>query len=176
MHIETNRFAKQEDLVPQAKLAGVSATVIGVGAVGRQVALQLAAIGLRRIRLIDFDVVDLSNVTTQGFNRADVGQAKVEAVATAIARIDPDIVLEVVCDRYRPKMLLNDCVFCCVDSIDTRSAIWRSARDQCQFWSDGTNAGRSDTSALRGRRCRQAALRDNIIQGRRRPNRTLHGA
>ena len=141
MGIETNRFAKQEDLVQQAKLAGVSATVIGVGAVGRQVALQLAAIGLRRIRLIDFDVVDLSNVTTQGFNRADVGQAKVEAVATAIAKIDSDIVLEVVCDRYRPKTLLNDCVFCCVDSIDTRSAIWRSAHDECQFWSDGRMLG-----------------------------------
>jgi molybdopterin-synthase adenylyltransferase len=141
MGVETNRFAKQEDLVPQAKLTVIGATVIGVGAIGRQVALQLATIGLRRIRLIDFDAVDLSNVTTQGYYRADVGQAKVEATATAIARIDPDIVVEIVCDRFRPKLLLLDCVFCCVDSIDTRSAIWRSAREECQFWSDARMPG-----------------------------------
>ena len=37
------------------------------GRAGRQVALQLAAIGTPRIQLIDFDLVDQSNITTQGF-------------------------------------------------------------------------------------------------------------
>jgi molybdopterin-synthase adenylyltransferase len=68
-------------------------------------------------------------------------QAKVEATAAAIARIDPDIVVEVICDRFRPKLQLTDCAFCCVDSIDTRAAIWRSVREECQFWSDGRMLG-----------------------------------
>jgi tRNA A37 threonylcarbamoyladenosine dehydratase len=54
----TSRFTKQADLVPQDRLASIMATVIGVGAIGRQVALQLAAIGARQIQLIDFDQVD----------------------------------------------------------------------------------------------------------------------
>ena len=45
MNDTPSRFSRQADLVPQDRLVSVVATVIGVGAVGRQVALQLAAIG-----------------------------------------------------------------------------------------------------------------------------------
>ena len=82
--------------------------MIGVGAIGRQVALQLAAIGTPRLQLIDFDQVDLSNVTTQGYAAADVGQSKVSATAAAIQRLDPAIQVELVGDRYRPKMDLGE--------------------------------------------------------------------
>ena len=61
MPSESNRFARQEDLVPRDRLADIRATVIGVGAIGRHVALQLAAIGVPRIQLVDFDVVDDTN-------------------------------------------------------------------------------------------------------------------
>ena len=67
MPSESNRFARQEDLVPRDRLADIRATVIGVGAIGRNVVLQLAAIGVPRIQLVDFDVVDATNVTTQGY-------------------------------------------------------------------------------------------------------------
>lgn len=40
------RYSRQRDLVPQEKLKGCRVTVVGVGAIGRQVALQLAAIGV----------------------------------------------------------------------------------------------------------------------------------
>src|SRR3954468_13424343 len=63
----SDRFVRQQDLVPAAKLADLRITVIGVGAIGRQAALQLAAIGARSLKLIDFDRVDLTNVTTQGY-------------------------------------------------------------------------------------------------------------
>ena len=55
---QPDRFERQRDLVPRSRLQESTATVIGVGAIGRQVALQLAAIGAPRIQLIDFDVVD----------------------------------------------------------------------------------------------------------------------
>ena len=88
---EADRFQRQQDLVPADRLAELSITVIGVGAIGRQVALQLAAIGVRRLQLVDFDRVDLTNVTTQGYWQADIGELKVEATAAAIAKIDPTI-------------------------------------------------------------------------------------
>jgi len=60
------RFSRQRDLVPHERLSKMRVAVIGVGAIGRQVALQLAAIGARQMQLIDFDSVELTNVTRRG--------------------------------------------------------------------------------------------------------------
>src|SRR5436190_24256614 len=62
-----DRFARQAELVPRPALATLEVTVIGVGAIGRQVALQLASLGVPSLRLVDFDRVELTNVTTQGY-------------------------------------------------------------------------------------------------------------
>jgi len=138
---EQDRFVRQRDLVPQDRLAAMQVTVIGVGAIGRQAALQLAAIGVPRIQLVDFDTVDNSNRTTQGYTLADVGMSKVLATLTAIHRLDPTIRVEVIEDRYRPRLAIGDAGFCAVDSIDARAAIWRSAQTKCCYWCDGRMMG-----------------------------------
>ena len=134
---EHDRFSRQQDLVPRDRLANITATVIGVGAIGRQVGLQLAAIGVPRLQLVDFDRVDITNVTTQGYCAADVGMTKVLATLAAIHQLDPAIQVEVVEDRYRPRMAIGHAAFICVDSIEARAAIWRSAGSRCRFWCDG---------------------------------------
>jgi len=136
-----SRFARQDALVPQEVLTALDVTVVGVGAIGRQVTLQLAALGVRKLRLIDFDLVELTNVTTQGYLPADVGHAKVDATARAVRQIDPGIELSLIADRFRPHMPVGDAVFCCVDSISARSAIWRSVGHHCQCWIDGRMLG-----------------------------------
>ena len=136
-----NRFMRQADLVPQERLREMLVTVIGVGAIGRQVALQLAAVGATRLQLIDFDHVEATNITTQGYFVDDLGQTKVEATRTALQRIDPTAEVTPVYDRYRPDMSVGTAVFCCVDSISARAAIWRSAHCDCQFWCDGRMLG-----------------------------------
>jgi hypothetical protein len=141
MTTATSRFTKQADFVPESRLASIQATVIGIGAIGRQVALQLAAIGARQIQLIDFDCVDATNVTTQGYFAGDIGQAKVLATADAIRRLDSFIHATTVEDRYRSNLEIGEAVFCCVDSIFARAAIWRSAANRCQFWADGRMLG-----------------------------------
>jgi hypothetical protein len=137
MNDTPSRFSRQADLVPQDRLVSVVATVIGVGAVGRQVAQQLAAIGTPRIQLIDFDVVDATNITTQGFFADQVGIPKVAAVTDTIMGLDDAIRVDTIQDRYRSKIEIGQAVFCCVDSISAREAIWRSASNRCQFWCDG---------------------------------------
>ena len=139
--LQEDRFARQRDLIPAAKLSQVTTTVIGVGAIGRQVALQLAAIGAPRIQLIDFDLVDRTNVTTQGYLAADVEHPKVLATKNAIHRLDASIDVATVQDRYRAKLDIGNAVFCCVDAIAARTAIWRSARNRCRFWTDGRMLG-----------------------------------
>jgi hypothetical protein len=133
----TDRFVRQEGLVPRERLESLTVTVIGIGAIGRQVAIQLAAIGVRRLQLVDFDRVETSNITTQGYLAADVGSLKVDAAAGAIWQIDPLIEVTCVEDRFRPTTQIGQAVFCCVDSISARAAIWKSAGVHCSFWSDG---------------------------------------
>ena len=138
---EQNRFVRQEELVPRQQLESLKATVIGVGAIGRQAAIQLAAVGVPQIQLIDFDTVDPTNVTTQGFFAKEVGMPKVDAVTDTIMGLDGSIRVETIHDRYRAKHEIGNAVFCCVDAISARAAIWRSASRRCQFWVDGRMLG-----------------------------------
>lgn len=140
---DEDRFARQRGLLPQERLQKTGTTVVGVGAIGRQVALQLAALGVGRIQLIDFDHVDASNVASQGYWQADaeLRRPKVEATRDAIHRIDSNIDVEIEPDRYRPRQTTCEAVFCCVDSISTRSTVWRGVKDRCQFFGDGRMLG-----------------------------------
>jgi hypothetical protein len=137
----SDRFTPQAEFVPQEPLARCAVTVIGVGAIGRPVALQLAALGVRRLQLIDFDTVDRTNLTTQGYAARDLGLPKVETLQRALAALDPTIAVDVVCDRYRPQQSVGDVVFAGVDAIATRAALWRSVQPRTRFWADGRMLG-----------------------------------
>jgi len=138
-----NRFSRQQMLVPSERLQAASITVIGVGAIGRQVALQLACVGVGKIQFIDFDLVEPTNVTSQGylFDDSQQRRRKVDATQEAVSRIDPQVQVTTVFDRFRPKHHIGECVFCCVDSISARQAIWRSVQDKHRFWCDGRMMG-----------------------------------
>ena len=137
----SDRFARQHDLVPATRLEELTATIIGVGAIGRHVALQLAAVGVRRLQLIDFDTVELTNVTTQGYFAGDISSPKVDATARVIQQIDSTIEVVTIPDRYRPRQETGEAIFCCVDSITTRATLWRALGKTSRFWSDGRMLG-----------------------------------
>ncbi len=136
-----NRFVRQADLVPSEMLASEQVTVIGVGAIGRSVALQLASIGVRRMTLIDFDRVDQTNVTTQGYRHRDLGTPKVEATRQTALEIDPTIEVTIIEDRFRTRHPTSRSIFCCVDSISDRRTIWRQVGHKSRFWCDGRMLG-----------------------------------
>jgi molybdopterin/thiamine biosynthesis adenylyltransferase len=142
------RDARQRDLVPPQRLAACHALVVGVGAVGRQVALQLAAMGVPVMDLIDHDVVAVENLAPQGYHPADLGEAKVHATGTVCRSINPDLVLEGHVGPFRRSSVRTlGCfrreqlaMFCCVDSIATRRFLWESARHRLAFFADGRMA------------------------------------
>ncbi len=131
------RYSRQRDIVPAERMAACRATVIGVGAIGRQVTLQLTAVGVPWLQLIDFDVVEESNLASQGYLEADLGRPKVEATAELCRRINSSLNVRVAPDRFRRSMELGGSVFCCVDSIDTRRLIWNAVKDRADFFADG---------------------------------------
>jgi len=135
---QTNeRYSRQKDIVPADRIACCKATVVGVGAIGRQVAIQLAAMGIAWLQLTDFDVVEESNLASQGYLEGDLGQPKVEATADLCRKINRNLELYLINDRFRRSMSTGNVVFCCVDKIDVRRLIWESVRGKAVFFSDG---------------------------------------
>jgi sulfur carrier protein ThiS adenylyltransferase len=137
----SNRYLRQKEIVPEAALGKVGATVVGVGAIGRQVALQLAAIGVPDIHLIDFDRVEEVNLAAQGFLEADLGKEKVLAVAEQCGKINGTILIHGHTCRFRRdfREQIGEAVFCCVDDMDARKLIWNtvSKLPQFRFFADG---------------------------------------
>jgi len=137
----TERYSRQSDLVPANRLAQCDVSVVGVGAVGRQVALQLTAMGAPRLRLFDFDVVEESNLASQGYREADLGQPKVEATADACREINVAVDIAAVNGRFQRKYEAGNVVFACVDSIDGRRFLWNAVKGTVQLFIDGRVGG-----------------------------------
>ena len=76
----------------QKKLKGSSVLVIGTGGLGSPVALYLAAAGIGKIGLIDYDVVDFSNLQRQVIHGTEgLGTLKVDSAKKRLLDINPDI-------------------------------------------------------------------------------------
>jgi len=131
------RYSRQKDLVPPARIAGCKATVLGVGAIGRQVALQLTAMGIPWLQLVDFDVVETSNLASQGYLEEDLGQLKVAATAAQCRRINSGLEIVSIAERFRRSLEIGNAVFDCVDQIDVRRLIWEAVKDTALFYGDG---------------------------------------
>ena len=79
----------------QERLAAGSVLVVGVGGLGSPAALYLAAAGVGRLGLVDFDVVDLSNLQRQVlYAEADVGREKLAAAAGRLRAANSGLELE----------------------------------------------------------------------------------
>jgi adenylyltransferase/sulfurtransferase len=80
----------------QRRLKASSALVIGTGGLGSPVVLYLAAAGVGRIGLVDYDVVDSSNLQRQIIHgTSTVGKLKVESARDRMIDLNPDISVEI---------------------------------------------------------------------------------
>jgi len=131
------RYSRQKDIVPAERIAECKATVIGIGAIGRQVALQLTAMGIPWLQLIDFDVVEESNLASQGYREIDLGSSKADATEDLCTEINSCLEVHTMSERFRRSMKVGNIVFCCVDAIDVRRLIWESVKNRVNFFCDG---------------------------------------
>lgn len=73
----------------QRRLAAARVGIAGLGGLGSNIAVNLARTGIGRLHLVDFDVVDISNLNRQQYVVADLGRLKTEALRDYLARINP---------------------------------------------------------------------------------------
>lgn len=125
------RYARQLVLpqlgeAAQSALADASVTIIGCGGLGTVAAAYLAGAGCGRLRLVDADRVDISNLHRQiMFTEADLGQPKAEALAAALTRrnSEGEYCAESVraTDENLPQLVADaDLVLDCSDNFPTR--------------------------------------------------------
>ncbi|MBK1691967.1 HesA/MoeB/ThiF family protein [Ectothiorhodospira mobilis] len=117
----------------QRRLQAARVLIIGLGGLGSPAALYLAAAGVGRLTLVDFDQVDLSNLQRQILHTTDrIGRPKVESARQAIAAINPQVEVETWPQALEGAALETamreaDLVLDCSDNFATRFAVNRAS-------------------------------------------------
>ena len=112
----------------QVAIRAATVTVIGAGGIGVPVLQYLAAAGIGRLRIIDDDVVSLSNLQRQViYGVADIGVSKAERAAARIAEINPGVAVEIIAQRIdtknAPALLSGDVIIDGSDNFATRLTV-----------------------------------------------------
>lgn len=112
-HEEILRYSRhllipEVGLEGQRKLKNSSALIIGTGGLGSPVSLYLAAAGIGRLGLVDYDVVDSSNLQRQVIHgTSTVGKLKVESARAKLLDLNPDIQVDVYNEPYTSENALR---------------------------------------------------------------------
>ena len=122
----------------QEKLLNGKVLVIGTGGLGAPAAMYLAAAGVGTIGLVDFDVVDLSNLQRQIIHQTkDVGKAKVQSGQETIAAMNPDVEVHTYNEMVTSKNI-RDRPVC--------SASWAASSARCRRRKHSSTSSASATS------------------------------
>lgn len=108
-------------------LRSTKVTIAGVGSIGRNIALQLAQMGVGRMMLVDPDIVDPVNLGTQGYRPDQVNLFKVMACTLDVERLNPDCEVSKLHTRLpspeHPQQRWGDVIFLTTDSMSSRRDI-----------------------------------------------------
>ncbi len=113
----------------QLKLKNSTVCVVGVGGLGNPITTRLAAMGVGKLRIVDRDVIELSNLHRQTmFDEDDVGQVKVEVAARKLKKNNPQVEIEALpisINDYTALDVVEGCdvVIDALDSVNARYSL-----------------------------------------------------
>ncbi|WP_372798707.1 sulfur carrier protein ThiS adenylyltransferase ThiF, partial [Pontiella sp.] len=84
------------------KVKGATVGIAGLGGLGSAIAVALARVGVGRLILADFDVVEPSNLNRQQYFIDQLGRTKAEALEENLNRINPYVTYEAHCVKVTP--------------------------------------------------------------------------
>ena len=116
-------LSKHLEFFDPEKLHGKPVHVIGLGAIGSNIAETLARLGIEEMHIYDFDTVDSPNIANQMYYQDQMTMTKLEATENNITRINKNINLHLYRGGWTEDTVLDGHVFIAVDSIETRKQI-----------------------------------------------------
>ena len=130
---DADRYARHHliDGFDQDRLQKADLIVVGAGAVGNEVLKNLALLGVGKIEIYDFDLIEENNLTRSILFRAEhIGQSKAVVAAEACCAIDSNVKATAFKGDFRDRLTLerlqaSDAVLCCVDNSEARIALNR---------------------------------------------------
>lgn len=133
--------SRQSFFIPAENLKDVSVLIVGCGAIGRNVASNVARLGVKSITLVDNDIVEDHNIVPQNWRKSDCGKTKVEVLAAEIAdQMGDAIKIEAHAKKWAPRVVGPDteytAVWTTVDNIDIRKLLYNYYRDKCDHLFD----------------------------------------
>lgn len=129
MNFAHEHLTRQLDLIPVERLTQ-PITIIGAGAIGSFVALQLAKAGFTHLIVWDHDVVSIENMNCQFYRFKDIGKLKVNALAELIKDFtNEDITAMPV--KWEANPSLQGIVVVAVDSMEVRTEIFNTIKTMC---------------------------------------------
>jgi len=131
---DMQRFSRQimlEEIgfVGMEKLRDAKVCVVGVGGIGNPIVSQLAAMGVGKLKIVDRDVVEISNLHRQQlYNEDDIGKVKVEVAAERLKKINSHVEIEAIplsITKYNAESIVKgvDIIIDALDSVDARYAL-----------------------------------------------------
>lgn len=104
--------------------------IIGAGATGSFVAQILARMGVPVLNIYDFDTVEIHNIPNQSFDTRHLEKSKVEALASILKDINPDIVVNTFNKEVKEEDVngLEGYVFMLIDSMKARKQLWETCK------------------------------------------------
>jgi molybdopterin/thiamine biosynthesis adenylyltransferase/molybdopterin converting factor small subunit len=111
------------------KLRKAKVCVVGVGGIGNPVVTQLTAMGIGKLKIVDRDIIEISNLHRQHlYTEKDIGRVKVEAAKEKLEQINSSVEIEALPNsvtRYTAESIVKgfDVVVDALDSIDARYAL-----------------------------------------------------
>jgi adenylyltransferase/sulfurtransferase len=111
------------------KIRNAKVCVVGAGGIGNPVITQLVAMGVGNLRIVDRDVIEITNLHRQHlYTDDDIGRVKVEAAAERLRRINPGVQIEPVptsVTKFTAESIVKgfDIVIDALDSVDARYAL-----------------------------------------------------
>ena len=113
----------------QLKLKNSKVCVVGTGGLGNPITTRLTAMGIGTLKIVDRDIIELSNLHRQTmFDEDDVGQVKVEVAAKKLKKLNPDCNIEALAvsvNDYNAIEVIDGCdiVIDALDSVNARYAL-----------------------------------------------------
>jgi Dinucleotide-utilizing enzymes involved in molybdopterin and thiamine biosynthesis family 2 len=112
----------------QKKLQDLTVTIVGAGGTGSSVATQLARMGVKKLRLIDYDLLDASNISrVYGANATDIGKPKVEVLKNNLQNFSKSSIetlnVDITKRNVLKKLIDSDIIFSCTDNLTSRAVL-----------------------------------------------------